>query len=141
MVYLLGYYIGRYYKKIPIKVIAVIFIGGLLCIPFILNNSFNEKYDYILHGIGGSLIFLILYRMYIYYDISRDFFLIKYINKYSYEIYLTHHLFILGPFSILFYSMNVYINILIIILMTLISAFLLKYISDICFRQLGFNNE
>lgn len=141
MVYLLGYYIGRYYKEIPIKVIVVIFIGGLLCIPFILNNGFNEKCDYILHGIGGSLIFLILYRIYVYYNISRDFFLIKYIDKYSYEIYLTHHLFILGPFSLLFYTINIYINILIIILMTLISAFLLKYITNICFRQLGFSNE
>lgn len=57
--------------------------------------------------------------------------LIKHVNSISYEIYITHHLFILSPsFSILFITKNVLFNIFFIVLSTLATSILLHVISD-----------
>ncbi len=51
-------------------------------------------------------------------------------NRYSYDIYLVHHFWILGPFSLMACTSHLWINICIVLLLTAISAFLVKNFAD-----------
>ena len=56
------------------------------------------------------------------------------IESYSYEIYLTHQIFILGPFSLSRISQNSVLNIIIIILVTYLFSFLLQKLSTYIYK-------
>jgi peptidoglycan/LPS O-acetylase OafA/YrhL len=55
--------------------------------------------------------------------------LVHAMDKYSYELYLTHHVFILGPFSILFITNNTMVNIIVCFFASVTTAVVLKKIS------------
>ena len=50
-------------------------------------------------------------------------------DRYSYQIYLTHHFFILGPLSLMALTANSYVNVVLILLLTVLTAVLLQKIS------------
>ncbi len=50
-------------------------------------------------------------------------------DRYSYQIYLTHHFFILGPFTLMALTANSWLNVLIILMLTVLTAVLLQKIS------------
>lgn len=50
-------------------------------------------------------------------------------DRYSYQIYLTHHFFILGPLSLMALTANSWFNVLIILALTVLTAVLLQKIS------------
>lgn len=56
--------------------------------------------------------------------------LIRRFDEYSYYVYITHHIFILGPLSIAFVFASPSINILLISILTIVSAIILKFLSD-----------
>ncbi len=47
-------------------------------------------------------------------------------DRYSYQIYLTHHFFILGPLSLMALTANSYVNVVLIPLLTVLTAVLLQ---------------
>lgn len=47
-------------------------------------------------------------------------------DRYSYQIYLTHHFFILGPLSLMALTANSYVNVVLILLLTVLTAVLLQ---------------
>ena len=51
-------------------------------------------------------------------------------DKYSYYVYITHHIFLLGPFSLAFITNSIYINVMIILVAICLSSYVLKKISD-----------
>ena len=55
----------------------------------------------------------------------------KWIDSHSYEIYLTHHLYILGPCSLLFLSDCKILGVVLVILCTIVSSMVLKQLSKI----------
>ena len=55
---------------------------------------------------------------------------IKKIDKYSYEVYITNQIFILGLFSLLYVTSNISLNIGIIIVLIWISSYILHNISN-----------
>lgn len=55
--------------------------------------------------------------------------LLDFSDKVSYDIYLVHHIYILGPYQIMLTN-NKYLNIVIVILATLLTTFLLRMISN-----------
>ena len=50
-------------------------------------------------------------------------------DRHSYQIYLTHHFFILGPLSLMALTANSYVNVVLILLLTVLTAVLLQKIS------------
>ena len=54
---------------------------------------------------------------------------LSWFDRNSYYIYLTHHVFILGPLSLAFYTQHKVINIGIVIVLTLLSTFFLKLLT------------
>lgn len=55
--------------------------------------------------------------------------LLGWINNYSYEIYLSHHAIILGACSLLYFTNNITLNIVIILAMSIMQAYILKIVS------------
>lgn len=123
--YYLGYLCGRY-----ARIQKYFFIISALITIWILSYSefslliFKEDSikNNILHASAGILIFTGLYlgtqRISFNNKISHTL-----TNGWGYEIYLTHHLFILGPLSMLFITENSICNILIIVLITFICSY------------------
>ena len=61
---------------------------------------------------------------------------LKFIDSYSYEIYLTHHIYILGASSLLFVTPFMVVNILIILMGIGISSFMLKKLNNIPIKKM-----
>ena len=61
--------------------------------------------------------------------------IISFLDRYSYEIYLSHYMFILGPLSLLHLSGITALNISIAITSGLLLAFVLKKTVEISARQ------
>ena len=67
---------------------------------YVLKTDFTgfgqfEKYAHVMLGV---MIFLVLYRL--FRNAKRNI-VVELSDKYSYYVYLVHHIFILGPFTIL----------------------------------------
>lgn len=130
LVYCLAYGIAALWKDIP-KFLIFLVSGGFVLLLFF--SSWNDILQdtllgILLHAVGGCLIFLLLYFGFSITCLGikkKKYFL--WLDKYSFEIYLTHHIFILGPFSLLDASAYSIINVGLIITLTLCSAFLLKW--------------
>lgn len=145
--YMFGYYVaGRYKYDIPrytmnflisITIVLVLvqiyfqyyYSGDVTIIVRLIRFTFPW-----IHAMLGSTIFIVLFNTISRFkDLNTNNFLTRIIciiDKYSYEIYITHHIYILGIFSLLKITKYSTINILIILLLTMISAFILKSISD-----------
>ena len=84
-------------------------------------------------GMLGGFIFMALYGLIQQTTIGRDEgpirrFVARY-DKYSYDIYLTHHIFILGPITLLHATSSFMANVLMILTVTLLSAVVLHSLS------------
>lgn len=140
--YILGYFYARTYedsknrKKLSILVfIAFIIVISLVImletkvtvLPIIKNFAvYIDRYG---HVLLGSTIFIILYEILKKVDI-KDNKLLSFSDKYSYYIYLTHQVFILGAFSLLFLTKILTVNILIIFICSILSGILLEFICN-----------
>ena len=85
-------------------------------------NSLYARYGNLCHLLLGVSLFFILYVIYKKFlqHISGIAHILKLSDKYSYDIYLAHHIYILGPLSILSLQISAFSKI--IILIGLISA-------------------
>jgi len=149
--YILGYFISKLYndKKIDNKILKwitmVITISAIIMsIIYIMINYTNilqiEKnaiinimlsYKNVFNGIA---IFLILYLNLkditeIKNEKARK--VLETIDKYSFEVYITHLIYILGPSTILNTMGNRVIELLIITVLIAVSAWILKRLTDI----------
>lgn len=96
-----------------------------------INNLFNNYFVNWQHTLLGMCIFVSLY--YIFSSNKNlnntNFKLLDIISKYSYEIYLVHQIFILGPLSILFLSKCLIFNLLVIFILIILFSILINKIS------------
>lgn len=95
------------------------------------------------HILLGSAIFIIFYKLFKNINILLNETRKKYIDivdKYSYYIYITHHVFILGPFSLISLTPKLLINLLIIIACIIISSYILKSITDLIIKIINKKN-
>ena len=63
--------------------------------------------------------------------------IVKFLDSISYEIYLTHYIFIIGSFSVLKATDSIIINILLGILMTIIFSIVIKIIEKFIYKYLS----
>lgn len=159
VIYMFGFYIsGRYNYKFPSKIKYLIFAITILALPVKIYFQYFYIYDldstvYKILQLGftwyqvflGCTIFILLFDLFSKTKRLRS---KKYLTKivhviddYSYEIYITHHIFILGTFSILKITPYVAFNVMIIIMLTSLSALILKKISNIEFKQIYFQRK
>ena len=141
-IYIYGFWYSRE-KNLKIKknTLIFIFIICVLLLPFkiivmyeMINlpeiiKFYSEHFLNWTHSLLGITMFIILYKLSSKIK-WKDNKIFKFVDKYSYTIYLTHQIFILNSFSILFITNNIFVNILLIIICSFISGVILYYISD-----------
>lgn len=98
-------------------------------LPSILNNNASTIINYG-HVVLGSVLFIVLYKIMNSCHIGENI-ILDFSDKYSYYIYLVHQIFILNSFSVLFLTKNLFINILLILLFSILSAMTIKVINDV----------
>lgn len=131
VLYLIGMCIGHLGMKKINTIILTIGSGICLAILMIffklqrLTDPAWSHYNVWLHCVMALFIFSLLFVI-----ISRCKFnlpkWIKWINNLSYEVYLIHHIFILGPLSLLYITPSKAINILLVLFVTGILSYALS---------------
>lgn len=150
--FIIGYFYSKCCKTIKQDKTFVffIFISFLLIIPYaiiyqekipiLLPNIFNLHAKFITnygHVMLGSVLFIILYKTINKFNIKNNI-ILSFSDKYSYYIYLVHQIFILNSFSVLFLTKNLFINIVLIILLSIFFAVIIKKICDILLAGLRY---
>lgn len=150
--YVLGYFIGaiksRDFSKKGGKWVVCIFAvltivgnGTQIYVDYIGKIKFSgvyhiiynagKKYNHVLLGVG---IYTLLYSMFSRIHFKKmSTYILKIVDDYSYEIYLVHQFFILGPLSLLCLTSCMMLNILIAIICIIVAAFALKRIETLFF--------
>lgn len=138
--YILGYYTAMFVKRIGEKFLHICFWMSL--IPTIISNYVYCHLHYIQglemkgmlvhitdysHAFLGYSITLLLMLLFKKINESR---ILDFSDKYSYEIYLVHQLFILSPLTLLSLCNSRVINITITFLTILVAGVILNYINN-----------
>ena len=131
--YAVGMLIGHNETKkinITLNILSGIVVGGLFSIftwEHLTSPDYKE-YSTWLHFSLGIFIFITLYNILpLFINEKREYKLLKQADSVSYEVYLVHHPIILGPLSLLLITPYNSVNIIIVITLTLIMAYALKY--------------
>ena len=142
--YIIGYFIANYYKKYGLKCIKKITIlFWLVNVPLnlirvyfkyyniipkdsFMRSVFNfiEPYAHMILGIGLFL------GQYLLFQRTKTFGVVKLSDKFSYYIYIVHHMFVLGPYNIMALTPVEAINWCIVIIAVCISALVLYVVSS-----------
>lgn len=135
--YVIGYALSMNEKGKYISENVLMVITGIIAIA---GNTLQIYCDYIAsidftgfgiiknynHVMLGVFIFLLLKVIFEKVDLTKVQKLLKLSDEYSFEVYLVHHLLILGPFSLLALTGYSLVNILIMLLGVCVLAFVLK---------------
>lgn len=133
--YIIGYFLGEiekylFNREYIVKLLILTFFINILKIYYFYLEVNRTNIFYRLgHILLGITIFIIILNIFKNKKISKN--LEKILNisdKYSYNIYLSHHIYILGPYSLL-RSNNVLIGIILVGLFTTITSFILIELS------------
>lgn len=145
LIFIIGYFI-RLSNNFNINKQVFIVNNIILIITIILRiliekNIFGNfriiGYDIIVWSkvIIGITLFIFLYFILKKYSNLKNNFVEK-IEIYSYEVYLTHHVFILGYLSIMKITNNFIVNIFLVILMTFTLSILINKIPKLTIEKL-----
>lgn len=137
LLYVTSFFVSKY-SIVSHKV----FVGvvTLIAITTIMLFSWDRglKYSILFHFIVALFIVIltmVLSKRLNHRSISNP--LIRFIDNYSYEIYITHHLITLGYFSMLNLTASLPFNVLLIIVCTLLQAYVLKKVSNWIIRAIN----
>ena len=139
--YVMGYALGinEKHKWIKSKIMALIFgaiaaIGNCIQIycSYIAHKNFTgyQIFCNYNHMMLGVFLFLAMKLLFDRVNLERIEGFLSFTDKYSYEMYLVHHLIILGPFSLMALTSVTSLNIMIILVLTVLLAWFLKLLSD-----------
>lgn len=151
--YILGYFFSRccitekhqkYFLAIIIILSALMFPLALLVrynltsnVPVFILYFKNQIWDWE-HVFLGTLLFIVFYNIASRLNIKYNM-ILKFSDKYSFFIYLTHQIFILNQFSVLNLTNNMFINIFLIFILSILSGVLLYYLYQILYTFINFS--
>lgn len=142
LVYALGYLYASGNKQGRILIVIFMSIALLSSLIFIswddiLRNGLWNQLLHISFGVLTVITFSFIAN-------CRDFSIfssriLTVVDRYSYDIYIVHHIFIIGPFSVLFLFASPFVNVVLILGLTFLMAFVLNKVSArllVCFGKL-----
>lgn len=140
ILYLFGMCIGCFDTKL-VNLITTIISGGGLAILMVffqwsrLTDPIWAHYSVWLHCVLAIFLFAVLYSILAKIDFKLPKCL-QFVNNISYEVYLVHHILILGPLSLLFVTSSETINILLILIITFVLSYALNQLMNLIKRVL-----
>ena len=140
VLYLFGMCVGHYDSKMVNAITTVVSGVGLAILMVFfqlsrLTDPMWAHYSVWLHCVLAIFIFSLLYAILVRIDIKLPKCL-QFVNNISYEVYLVHHILILGPLSLLFVTSSKTINILLILIITFVLSYALNQLMNLVKRIL-----
>lgn len=137
--YILGFCVGKCDKK----QYEIVFL--ILIVLALVTNILRFIHEFVhplsipnysvftgwAHIFLGSSLFMISLKVFAHMGAHK---VLDFTDKYSYEIYLVHQFFILGPLSLMAFSDYLVVNLLLIVFVTVLLGILVKKISDLIRR-------
>lgn len=132
-VYYVGYFAGRFPKMQKYLAVFSLFIACVLAYGFPLEGySMHSLRNYSIHAFGAISIFLILFL-----SLRSYVFNIQIFNmRGGYSMYLAHHIFLLGPLSVLFLTPHRWLNLSIAIILIVSFTFITDWVSNFLIRKI-----
>ena len=131
--YVFGYYIATT-KAYERRIFLALAIGVMIWLmtDFYWDKMINMDctWSITFYITGAVIIFFIGLLVFELLKIEKTSVLVKLLDKYSFQIYIVHHVIIMQPFSLLNITENIVLNILIIILYIAFYTFVLTVISN-----------
>lgn len=131
--YSIGYFIAivkQWQRTIFAFVVSILFLLSINNLEWsMLINDTIESLRF--HVFGGIIIFITAYHLLQILPCWKYIGTIKIIDRFSFPIYITHHVFIIGAFSLANVTDSKSINIGLIFVASISAALLLKKMSDI----------
>ena len=140
VLYLFGMCMGCFDTK-KVNAITTVASGVILAILMVffqlsrLTDPMWAYYSVWLHCVLAIFLFGVLYAILTKIDIKLPKCL-RFVNNISYEVYLVHHILILGPLSLLFLTPSKTINIVLILIITFVLSFALNQLMNLIKRIL-----
>ena len=135
--YSIAYFLGREFKGINIDLKTIIISLCIIFISFITRIATKFicdgtiLYDRIIVGYTQIIASAALFVIFIWlFKNSKPNKLVEFINSISFEIYLCHYMFVVGPVSLMHITHNLFINGLITTVVSIIIALFLHKASD-----------
>lgn len=140
VLYCIGMCLGSYDTKIVNTITTIVSgVGLAMLMGFFqlsrLTDPMYVHYSVWLHCVLAIFVFSLLYTTLS----KRNITLLKclqFVNNISYEVYLIHHILILGPLSLLFLTQSKTINILLILIITIVLSYALNQLMNLIKRIL-----
>lgn len=120
--------------------VVVLMVVGLIWASFYINWMHIINVDWqrlMLFDITSLLVLIIALWLYRHCDWNKSLRFVEWISTYSFEIYIVHNFFIHGTFCCSHLTDSVYVNVSIILLLTLLSAMLLKASANVLVSKLN----
>lgn len=126
-----GYIYAQQSESIKTAFLVVVFSIALLILCRITWNDllYNFYTNTVFHVVMGLLFFFSWERLISYIKLPANR-LCKWSDKTSFHIYLTHHILIVGPLSMLFMFENLFIGVSFAFMYSAVSGWLLRLLSD-----------
>lgn len=140
VLYLFGLCMGCFDTK-KVNAVTIVASGVILAILMVffqlsrLTDPMWAHYSVWLHCVLAIFLFGVLYAILTKIDVKLPKCL-QFVNNISYEVYLVHHILILGPLSLLFLTPSKTINILLILMITFVLSYALNQLMNLIKRIL-----
>lgn len=140
VLYCIGMCMGHFdTKMVRVSTTIVSCVGLAIIMLFFqlqhLTDPAWAHYSVWLHCVLAISLFVVLYTI-----LSKLAFrlpkCLQFVNNISYEVYLIHHILILGPLSLLFITPSNLVNILLILIITFVLSYMLSLILNVIKRKI-----
>ena len=131
--YSISYLLFRQNKNVPNIIIIGMIIVLLSVLPF-MTWDIVKNYDWrrlLAYDLTSVLLLILSMKIFNHFNWINTLPVVKWISSYSFELYIVHNFYIHGSFSCSYLTPSIPINIALIILLSILSAAILKKVSTI----------
>lgn len=132
LLYSFAYLLFRQTKNVPYIVVIIMILGLATVLP-LLTWTHIIHVDWqrlIVYDLTSILLLILSMRLFNYFNWNNTPSIIEWISAYSFELYIVHNFFIHGSFSCSHLTNIIPANIAIIVMLSIVSAILLKRASN-----------
>lgn len=136
--YAIGYLYVNLNKTKKIYNIGLVFLElfliGIVFFDFDVVTYYFNPINRVFHDVSGVFVVIIGIVLLSRLKLSKVPKIVDLFDKYSFHVFLVHYFFVVGPFSLAHITQYIFVNILLIILVTFIATFLFVKLNDFANR-------
>ena len=132
LLYSFAYLLFRQTKEVSYIVVIALSVGLALVLPFLTwDHIISVDWQrLVIYDLTSILLLILSLRLFNHFNWSKASCVIKWISAYSFELYIVHNFFIHGRFCCSHLTSFIPVNVAVIIVISILSAFILKRTSN-----------